>query len=309
MNPAHSGVLIFSDILINMAKFIIGIDIGGSKINAVLMKDGRVFHRVKSPTPKSKKEFLEKLYSAVDHLISAAGKENILGIGCGVGGALDISKGVILSWSNMKFLAGFNIKSWLKKKFHCEVKIDNDARSFTRGEYLFGAGKGYKNIVGLTLGTGVGGGAVINGRVIYGAHGSAGELGHMIIQIKNQKSKIKNYDLEALTVKYMRNSKFPLIAEAYKTAKDKKIKEALLYFEENLGAGLANIINILDPEAIIIGGGAAEAAKVFIPKIKKAADKFIVSPAARKNVKILTGKLGEDAGALGAAALFIENRI
>lgn len=255
-----------------MTKYIIGIDIGGSKIIGALVNGGRVFYKIKIPTPKNKNEFLEKLETIIEQLIKkAGGRKNIRGIGLGIGGALDLKKGIILSWSNIKFLDGFNIKNWLTKKFKYEVKIDNDARCFTRAEYLFGAGRGYENLVGITMGTGVGGGIIINGKMVYGANGSAGEIGHMIIN--------NGKDLEEATVKQMRKYKFS--------------KMAARKFEKNLGIGIANIINILDPDAIIIGGAAA-----------MATTKFIVSPKSRENVKILIGKLGENAGAIGAAALF-----
>lgn len=256
-----------------MDKYIIGIDIGGSKIIAGLVKNAEVFHKTKIPTPKNKKEFFIELQLIIGQLIErAGGRKNIKGIGCGIGGALELQKGMILSWSNVKFLDGFNIKNWLKDKFKYEVKIDNDARCFTRGEYLWGAGKGYKNIIGITLGTGVGGGIIINGKIIYGANGSAGEIGHMVID--------QERNLEELTVKLVRKNKFS----------EKSINKS----KKNLGIGIANIINILDPEAIVIGGGAAKAMK-----------KFIVSPIAGKKVKILTAKLGENAGVVGAAALFL----
>ena len=96
--------------------------------------------------------------------IDIGGRKNIRAIGCGIGGALDLKKRIILSWSNIKFLDGFNIKNWLKKRFNYEIRIDNDARCFLRGEYLFGAGRGYKNLVGITLGTGAGGGLLLTAK-------------------------------------------------------------------------------------------------------------------------------------------------
>jgi len=104
-------------------RFLIGIDIGGSKINAILTREGKIFHRVKSQTPKNRKEFLKKLYSAVDHLISATGKKNILGIGCGVAGTLDVDKGIILKSPNISFLNGFDIKNGLKENSAAKLKL------------------------------------------------------------------------------------------------------------------------------------------------------------------------------------------
>lgn len=265
-------------------NFIIGIDIGGSKINTILFSNGKVLKKIKILTPKrSRKEFLEKLEELIGRLISNIDKKEISGIGCGIAGALDLNNGIVLNSPNLKILNGFNIKNWMQKKFNCDVKIDNDARCFTRAEYLFGSGRGYKNIVGITLGTGIGGGIIIDGKMIYGANDSAGEFGHMVTG--------HSQDFESLTVKYLR--------------KIGKTKASLKNFEINLAIGIANIINVLDPQAIIVGGGASEAVKFFIPKIKTMIKRLIVSPKSYKNVKILTGKLGDNAGAIGAAAIFL----
>lgn len=266
-------------------SYIIGIDIGGSKINAIVFNGGKVFKSVKILTPqKSRKEFLVKLEILVRKLILIINKKEISGIGCGAAGVLDLKKGVILNSPNLRFLNNFNIKNWLEKKFNYKVKIDNDARSFLRAEYMFGAGRGYKNLVGITLGTGIGGGIIINKKMFYGANNAAGELGHMIID--------RGKDFETLTVKEVRKLNF------YKTAVGE--------FEKNLLFGLTNIINILDPEVIIIGGGAVNMAEIFLPKAKKIINQFVISPKSRKNVNITIGKLGENAAAIGAAALFYE---
>lgn len=284
-------------------KYIIGVDIGGTKISSVLIKDDKVLKSLKIKTPKkNRREFLKKLSVLISKtILELADKKEISGIGCGVAGALDLRKGIIINAPNIKILNGFNIKNWLSKKFGYKVKIDNDARSFTRAEYLFGVGRGYKNIVGITLGTGIGGGIIINGSMVYGISGLAGEVGHMIINLKE--------DFESLTgVKGLRCIGFIDSLKAYQLAKlgDKKARKAFEELGGYLGVGLANIINILDPEAIVIGGGFSGAYKFFLPVAKKTITKFIFSQGSRKNVKILIGKLGEDAGAIGAAALFIK---
>jgi len=264
-------------------KFIIGIDIGGSNVHAVLFRNNKVIKSAKIPTSKKNlKEFLEKLKMLIDQIILGIGKKEISGIGCGIAGVLDLKRGTVLKSPNLKFLNSFDVKNWLEEKFKTAVKIDNDARCFLRGEYLFGAGKGYENLVGITFGTGVGGGIIINERMIYGANDSAGELGHMVMD--------RGKDLEALTVKQARKLKFSKIS----------VKE----FKKNLGIGFSNIVNVLDPEIIIVGGGAAKIVGKFLPEIKTITNKLIISSESRKNVKVLVGKLGEDAGAIGAAALF-----
>jgi len=280
-------------IMKNNKQYIIGIDIGGSKIIVAVVENRKVYYKIKSATPKNRKEFLNKLELMIKNIFEkAGGRKNILGIGCGFAGALDLQKGTILDAPNVEILEDFNIKSWLQHKFNCDVKIDNDARCFLRSEYIFGAGQRYKNVVGITFGTGIGGGIIINSKMVYGANGSAGETGHMVINLKTQNSKLKTYDWEQSTVKQMRKNKFS--------------EEATREFEKNLGIGFANIINFLDPDAIIIGGGVAESIRTILPKAKATMNKFVISPKSRRNIRIIIGKLGEDAGAIGAAALFYE---
>lgn len=255
-------------------KYIIGIDVGGSKINAILFSNSKILKSAKIPTPKNKKEFLKCLDAVIGKIISVINKKELTGIGCGIAGMLDLKKGAVLNAPNLRFLNNFNIKNWLIQKFKYNVKIDNDARCFTRAEYLYGSGRGYKNIVGITFGTGIGGGIIINGKMFYGRNDSAGELGHMLINFEK--------DWEFLMLKQTK------------------------ILGKNLGIGFANIVNILDPEIIIFGGGASDLLKSLLPEAKKNMNKFIISPKSRKNVKIILGSLGENAGAIGAAALFYE---
>lgn len=282
-----------------MDKYIIGIDVGGSKIITALVKGGKVFYKIKIETPKNKNEFLKKLETMIEQLIEKAGeRKNIKGIGLAILGVSDFKSGMTLMADNLRILNNFNLKDWVAKKFRFKVRIDNDSRSFTRAEYLFGVGKGFKNIIGITLGTGVGGGIIIDGKVFHGSFNSAGEIGHMIY------NKTEFEDL--MSAQSLKKIGFSDSLAIYKFAKvgNKKARKIFRQLGEYLGVGLANLVNILDPEAIVIGGGMAGASKFFLPEAKRSATRFILSPKSRKNVKILVGKLGEDAGAIGAAALF-----
>ena len=286
-------------------NYIVGIDIGGSKIIAALVQDANIFYKIKIPMPKNKKDFFGKLEKVIGGLIKkAGGKKNIGGIGCGVAGVLDLEKGTVLGAVNIKILNGFNIKNWMQKKFGREVKIDNDARSFLRAEYMFGAGRGYKNLVGVTLGTGIGGGVIIGGKFFYGSFNSAGEVGHMIYSEK------KEFE-DLVSSKSLKKSGFNSSLAAYQSAKsgNKKAKEVFKKLGEYLGIGIANIINILDPEVVIIGGGLTGASEFFLPQAKETMKKYIISPKSRKNVKIIAGQFGENSGAIGAAALFYSQNI
>ncbi len=285
-------------------KFIVGIDIGGTKINVVLFRGAKVLHKDREPTKtKTREVFLNQLEEIISSVISPLRRKEILGIGCGVAGALDLKKGEVLNAPNLPVINGLKIREWLAKKFHRETFIDNDARSFLRGEHLWGAGKGYKNLVGLTLGTGVGGGIIIDGKMINGSNDAAGEIGHMIID--------KGRDFEELAgARALRNFGFSDSLKAYSLAKkgDKNAQKSFEKVGEYLGVSLANIVNMLDPQAIIIGGGLAGAEKFILPQARKTMKKLITSPKAAERVKILLGKLGEDAGAMGAAALFLNER-
>lgn len=265
-----------------MAKNYIGIDIGGTKIlGAVVSESGKISKQFLIPTPRSKTDFLRNLKTAVAKLLSA---QKISGIGVGVPGVLDMQRKVLLRAPNLPFLNGWRIEKFFAE-FHLPVLTDNDSRCFLRAEAGLGAGHGYRNIAGLTIGTGIGGGIVIGGKIYFGAHNSAGEFGHVLMN--------KNRDLESLAGK---KSRIP------QTKKDVEI-----------GRGVANIINVLNPEIIILGGGAVTESRinpapenksgVNLSEIKRIAKKHILSPLAQKT-SIVKGVLGQTAQAIGAAMLF-----
>ena len=175
-----------------------------------------------------------------------------------------------------------------------------------------GSGKNAKIILGITLGTGLGGGLIekIGNKIsVYrGAFNSAGEFGHMTIKFDGPKCSCGNYGcLEEYVSKrfIIRESGYPedkIIEKSRK--KDKKIVKVYQKLGKNLGIGLANLINILDPEVIIIGGGISKSASLFLKEAKKEFKRRTYSPSSKKLVKIKLSKLGEFSGAIGAALLF-----
>lgn len=255
----------------------LGIDIGGSTIKLVLASlDGkRKNGSVVIKTPKRRKRFLRVLANAVR--VCAAGGA-VAGIGIGLPGIVDPKGGTLVNAPNLPFLNGWNVKNFFKK-FKVPAKIDNDSRCFLRAEAAYGAGRGYKQIAVLTVGTGVGGGLFLDGKMYYGSRAGAGEFGHMVV---NQKK-----TLEELAGK-----------EAFKRGGDRN---------EIVGIGIANIINAFDPEVVILGGGGIFGKKLNILAIRKSARKYIMSPFGKKT-KIVRGAIGEYAGALGAALLFRKNK-
>ncbi len=156
-----------------------------------------------------------------------------------------------------------------------KTKFDNDSRCFIIGEFMLGAGRNYKNIVGIGVGTGIGGGIVINNKIYYGKNYNAGEFGHMII---DGKKSLEQMGAKKAFLKYGDRSKI-------------------------IGIGVANIINILDPEVVILGGGGVTGDKVKIEIVRKTVQKYIMSPLA-KRTPIIKGELGENSQAVGSAMLF-----
>lgn len=250
----------------------LGIDIGGSQIK-ILVLDANGKKRkgaLTIKTPKRRRRFLKVLGGAVKAIVAGG---NITGIGVGVPGIIDPKKGTLVSAPNMPFLNGWNVKNFFRK-FRVPVRADNDSRCFLRAEARYGVGRGFKQIAVLTIGTGVGGGLFIDGRVYFGKHSGAGEFGHMVVN--------RGKTLEQLAGK-----------KAFEKHGDRS---------EIVGIGVANIVNAFDPEIIILGGGGIFQKTLRIPKIRAVAKQHIMSPAG-KRVRIVRGKLGEYAGAIGAALL------
>jgi len=250
---------------------------------------------------------------------------DIVCMGLGVPGLLNVNEGISLFAPNFTDWANVPVKGWFEKRLHVPVFIDNDVRVNLYGEWYFGAGKGYKNVVLLTLGTGLGSGIVMDGRVLYGATGSAGEIGHMNMyregrpckcgssgclgryvsalgMLKTLEEKIESGqhsiicewakdDLSKISAK--------MISEAYDLG-DKAAIESLHETGEILGYGLANVINLYNPEIIIIGGGMAAAGERLLKSTREIVNSHALKISNNK-CNITTALLGDSAGIIGAA--------
>jgi glucokinase len=278
-------------------KYSIGIDIGGTKISAVLYGGEKVIADDTLATPKDTLEhFYIMLNALVETIMEKALKDKIrvAGIGIGVAGVLNYSEKRVLYSPSIPIIDNEKIAEQLEEKFKLPALMDNDTNCFTRAEALIGAGRKYGNIYGIILGTGIGGAWWINGEVYRGAHGGAGEPGAMIIDFDNK------LGLEDSYHRIMQRNPAAIAEEAYRG--DLLAEKVYQEFGEYLGLSLANIVNIVDPEVIIIGGGVSESGDLFLKAAKKIMQKYIVSSESRKT-HILKGKLGKHAGAIGAALL------
>lgn len=274
----------------NRVNMIIAVDFGGTSIRAALMNGKRILRLVKKDTlaKQGSKIVLRQLCDAI---LEAKDGNRIQGIGIGSPGPL--LNGVIKNPPNLP-LRNFNLKKYLKSKFKVRVEIENDANCAALAELEYGVKK--KNFFVLTLGTGIGGGVIINGK-LYTGEGYAAELGHMVLEggkdleFWASGSRITN---EAEKVFGKR-----LLASDLRKLKNKKADRILQDAAFNLGKGIGSLVNIFDPEVVVLNGGLKAAGRDYIRCVRNEAQKYCMLP---KRVKIEWSKL-EHAGILGAGLL------
>lgn len=260
-----------------MVKNYLGIDVGGTEIKWVMMNPVQLKLPTgrKKATPRDRQSFLV----ALSDLVNAAKKEEMVsGISVGLPCVIDLQKQVIAKCNNLPFLDGWNAGAFFHK-FGLPFAIDNDSRCFVRAEAAIGAGRGYRTIVGLTIGTGIGGGIIIEGKMYAGAGYAAGEFGGMVMA--------GSHSFESLGAR-----------AAFEKFGDRS---------EIIGAGVANIINVLDPEIVVLGGGGVMSGGVRLSVVRRIASDFVVAPHGKKT-PIVKGVLGEYAQAMGATLLLETGR-
>ena len=313
-----------------MKKYSIGVDLGGTKILAGIVEKqtGKVVFEVKNKTKKEKgnKKITAKIIETLEELLnnSNISKEEISSIGLGLAGQVNRDEGVLINAVNLD-CKDLNIKEILEQKFSIPVNIGNDVEVATFGELKFGAGKGYKDIVCIFVGTGVGSSIVKDGKIHLGASQSAGEIGHIIVDLNGRACACGgNGCLEAYAsrtaietrilgaVKKGRKSVITELTDG-KSISSKHIKKSLEAHDEvvtqyvneaidYLSGGIASVINFYNPELIILGGGLIQSVEDFyLQTIKKARAKSLPTPAAKKEFK--KAALGDYSGVIGAALL------
>lgn len=278
--------------------YTIGIDIGGTKMSAVLFDGTKVIADDKLATPKDNLEhFLIMLNALIGPLLEKAQQDKIKvkGIGLSVAGVQDYKEGKILSSPNIPIINNIKLAAEVKNKINLPVAMDNDANCFLQAEMKIGAGQKYTNAYGIIIGTGIGGAWWFNNKIYHGSHSGAGEPGQMIIDFSSGTA------LEPAYHKLTQNNPAAVAEEAYHG--DNLAEKTFAEIGRDLGTTFANIVNLIDPEVFIIGGGVVEASDLFLSQVKKTMREYIHSPEAKKGVKIIKAKLGEHAGAIGASLL------
>jgi len=313
--------------------YYIGIDVGGTKISgALITSQGKILTRTKLASPKNAhpSEIVRVIAGVVQEILSEniVARSAIKGLGVGIPGVVEATRKKIVTTPNIR-LSGIALAHLLEKKFHIKTLLENDVNLGTLGEKHFGAAKKFHHVVGLFPGTGIGGGIIIHDRLMSGAHGAAGELGHMTMKLNGPLCGCGHHGcLEALASRWaierdiheairqgQKTILKKLVKNKFGTIKSGALKEALRYNDaltkkilteksRILGQACVSLRRIFDPEMIILGGGLMEACGGFmLPIIKKAvlSDRFF---AKLKPCPVALSKLGDDAVLLGAAALF-----
>lgn len=312
---------------------VIGIDVGGTSIKGAFINEkGNILSRFSMKV--NKRSAPEKEVKELCSIINKSIKENkytgkVSGIGIGMPGIMDFDSGLVINSPNLPTWNNFNLKAFIHKETGLNVEINNDANVAALGEATFGSGKKYKNIIMITLGTGVGGGIVIDGKIVDGHLHQGAELGHMVISVGGRKCGCgRRGCFEAYasasalikeTKKMMKRHPESLLYEvghelggvdarnAFVASKRgdkcaiKLVDEYVMYLSE----GLINYCNIFRPEAIILSGGVANEGEYLFNKVKDYMAEHNFGMKGSPKVEILPSELGYDSGKIGAACLLL----
>ncbi len=310
-----------------MGRVVIGVDLGGTNLRtALLSSEGDILDKSKEATYASDgwKKVVQRLIQNIQRQQEIAVQQglSITAVGVGAPGVIQVDKGIVVKSPNFPDWNNLPLKDELENVLSLPVTIENDANAAALGEQWRGAGRGIGSMILLTLGTGVGGGIVLNRQIWHGADGMAGEVGHMTIipdgrqcgcgntgcleMYASARGIVQSYR-EAGGVSETGNQSEITSAQVYQAASNGNVRavEVMQDMGRILGIGIANLINIFNPEMVVIGGGVKDAWPLFIDSTRAEIRKRAFEvPAAR--TEIVPSKLGDDAGMVGAAAAALQ---
>lgn len=307
-------------------KIVLATDLGGTNLRmAAIDAGGGILHRLKVETPKAERasEIVRVMVESAEKCRRAVKETgDISAFAAAVPGTVSPASGVVLHAPNIPCLQGFNLRAVLADELNLPVILENDANAAAVGESWLGASKNVKNSICVTLGTGVGGGIIIDGKLLRGVDGTAAEIGHICVEPFGapcgcgSRGCVEQYSSAQAIVRLTRElenqypksdlpNKSSLTAlDIYKAGKQGDALALEVFRQQGfyLGIALAGLINTLNPEAIVIGGGAAAGWDLFVPHaLEEIRRRAYREPAER--VKIVTAECGDNAGILGAAKL------
>jgi glucokinase len=312
-------------------KYYIGLDLGGTNLKYALGdSNGNILVKLSRPshTTNTREKIFANMIAAVEKLMEVAEKNDltVAAIGVGSPGNVDFERGRIISSANINDWTDAPIREKLQSMFHIPVWTDNDANMVAIAEARVGAGRGFNHILFVTIGTVIGGGIVINGQLYRGGSFNAAEIGHISIDYQGKPCPCGSFGcLEMyaaapaiidLYQEKLREDNQEIIEDLLSTeliferAKNGDIlaRETIDQSTEYLGIGLANVVNLLNPQAIILGGSVTEAGEDFIGRVRK----IVFERALRTSLpglRLLKAKLGNDAGLVGAILLAADNTL
>ena len=314
---------------------VLAIDLGGTKIiTAIIANSGQVMAKEYYLTlaDEGPQSVIEKIFSAIDRLLSLRniGSSQLASISIAAAGAINFDKGLITSSPNLPGWDAVPLRDIIKEKYRVITFLINDASAAALGEHRLGAGRGVSNLIYLTVSTGIGGGIIINGKLYSGQSGGAGEIGHMTIDVNGPRCNCGNTGcFEVLASgtavakeairrirQEERSSLIEIVAGKIENITAEKVEvaarggdslaldiisRAAIY----LGVGMVNLVNIFNPEMIIVGGGMAKMGDLLLNPARQVVKERAFQLSAQA-VRIVPAQLGEDAGVLGAAIFAFE---
>jgi glucokinase len=324
-------------------KYIIGVDLGGTNIvSAAMTEDGSEIHAVRSIPTKSEagdEGVAGRMVALVEEVMAETQREtgaargDFIGVGVGAPGPLDREHGIVLIAPNLGW-NNFPLRQRMQDRLSLPTSLDNDANCATFGEWWQGAARGARNVVGLTIGTGIGGGLILNGALYHGTSDMAGEVGHTTIDMNGRYCKCGNYGCleayasgpaiatrarEVLVREGMKSAIRDMVegrlAEitaqtVYEAAKggDQLASEIVRDTGRYLGAGVANLLNIFNPDRVVIAGGVTAAGDALFVPLKAEVRRRAFTPAVNA-AEIVAGELPGTAGVVGAVASFKQQHL
>lgn len=317
----------------HLGFYIIGVDAGPTEIECILTDlSGEISanQTTKITTPISKESFLVTIKKSIRNLLQANAtiEDKVIGIGVAMHGVVDVEAGIALFAPNMD-LRDIPIKAELEAEFNYIVKVENDARALAIGEVWFGKGKGSASMIAVNIGNGVGAGITINGKLYHGESNIAGEIGHMTVDLNGKRCECGNKGclqtvisgpaIAERTIEALKQGGKSILHSLYEGKLDKITGESVfqaaqqgdsfaqqLLYEtgEYIGIGLINLIHIINPTKIIIGGGVSRSGEFILEAIQKTIKDRALTPQAKETEVVLTS-IGDQATALGAVALLL----
>ncbi|HKQ05149.1 MAG TPA: ROK family protein [Blastocatellia bacterium] len=323
-----------------MANHILGIDLGGTKVMAAVFDaSGNIVSRARAKTRawRDNELVFQTVARTAEQAIERAGitRDDLRALGIGAPGPLDPDTGIIVESANMT-LRNFPLGPRLAEAFHCPAIVENDVNAGTYGEYRKGAARGARHVLGVFVGTGIGGGIIADGALYHGFSKNAGEIGHIIIKAggprcgcgnrgcwealasrtamtRDIRKAIRRGDKTLLNAKLKQDTDLISggdLGKAYR-AGDKLVVKIMNRAARLIGAGIGSLVNVLSPEVVVLGGGVVEAmGDDFAGRIDEAARDTAFDFMTR-DLRIVRAALGDDAGVTGAALLaqeFVERQ-